>query len=100
MTAVNSAGESAPQTNSIWMGQVTSEPIEPKLVAVTPDSTLTIGWKAPLTSNCLSILSYTVAKNGIELSAIIDPSENSFTDDISIGGSIGQLITYKVLAIN
>jgi hypothetical protein len=61
---------------------------------------LTIGWDAPTSDDCLTILSYTVAKDGVDHTTDIDPSLTSFTDDITIDGSIGQLITYKVKAVN
>ena len=49
---------------------------------------------------CLTILSYTVAKNGSDHLTNIDPSLTQLTDRIEVGGSIGDLITYEIKALN
>jgi hypothetical protein len=84
----------------IWLGEVASEPLNPILIDVVPDSTLTLGWTAPLTDGCLTILSYTVSKDGVDHATDIDPSLTSYTDDITTDGSIGDLITYQIKALN
>lgn len=48
-----------------------------------------LGWTAPLDSGCLPILNYIIQKNGIDLATVVSPSQSSFTDNISTGGSIG-----------
>jgi hypothetical protein len=82
------------------MGEVASEPLNPYLVEVVPEFTLTVGWDAPLIDGCLTILSYTIAKDGTDHVTDIDPSLTSYTDDITTGGSIGDLITYQIKAVN
>lgn len=57
-------------------------------------------WVAPLDGGCLPILSYTVQKNGVDLTNVIDPSQTTFTDIISSGGAIGSNITYAIKANN
>jgi hypothetical protein len=100
VSAINVAGEGLLYSESLWLGHASSEPINPILVSVTPDLQLTIGWDAPTSDNCLTILSYTVTKDGIDHTTDINPSLTSFTDNITIGGSIGQIITYTVKAVN
>jgi hypothetical protein len=94
VTASNVAGEGTYQTQGIWLGEVPSEPLNPLLLEVVPESTLTLEWDAPLTDGCLTILSYTIAKDGSDHVTDIDPSLISYTDAITTGGSIGDLITY------
>jgi len=94
------AGEGANKMQAIWLGQVPSEPLNPKLISVVPDDSLILGWDAPLKDGCLSILSYTVAKNGVEHLTNIDPSLTQISDNIEVGGSIGDLITYEIKALN
>lgn len=100
VSALNTAGEGPTIEQSLWHGAVPSEPLNPVLVAVTPNTEATIGWTRPLTDGCLTIKSYTVNKDGLDHQSLIDPSLTTFTDDIRVDGAIGTLITYKVKAIN
>ena len=89
VTAINSAGESSPATASIYLGNIPAVPIYPALVSVTPQTSLTISWQAPLDTGCLPILNYVVQKNGADLPAVISASASTLNDDISTGGTIG-----------
>jgi hypothetical protein len=100
VTAKNSAGEGSSITQNVWLGQVPSEPLNPTLISIEPDVDLVLGWDVPLTDGCLPILSYTVAKDGSDHILDISPTLKSISDDISVSGSIGETITYKIKAIN
>lgn len=100
VTALNVAGEGSAITNQIWLGLVPTQPLNPVLLSVAPELSLTLGWQAPLDDGCLTILSYTINKDGVDIATDIDPSLTAFTDDISTNGQIGVQITYKLKAIN
>jgi hypothetical protein len=59
-----------------------------------------LGWVVPVSDGCLPILGYTVAKDGSDHILNISPSLVSVTDDLSVSGSVGEIITYKIKAIN
>ena len=100
VTATNSAGEGPYASESIYLGEVPSYPLNPFLQSVTPQSPLTYGWQAPLSDGCLAILSYTVNKDGADYALGLNPTATRFIDDISVGGNIGEKITYKIKAVN
>jgi hypothetical protein len=60
ITAINSAGEGPSAVQSIYLGSPPSAPLYPKLVTVTPQTTLVLSWQAPLDDGCLPITSYVV----------------------------------------
>jgi hypothetical protein len=68
------AGEGSYAEANIWLGVQSSEPLSLALDSVVPESTLTISWQAPLRYGCLTILSYTLALNGVDHITLIDPS--------------------------
>ena len=105
VTAVNVAGEGPWIQESIWLGEVPSEPLNLSLLAITPGDQLTLGWDAPMSDGCLTILSYTLVKEQegsapIEITGI-SPSYITYVDDISSGeGSVGQVLSYWLKALN
>lgn len=70
------------------------------MTGVNPSVSLTLEWLPPSNSGCLPITGYIVKKNGVDLAVSIPPSQTTYTDDISIGGSIGTVISYQVRASN
>lgn len=87
-------------TLNVWLGVMPSEPLNPTLLSIVPNSNLVLGWDVPISDGCLPILSYTVAKDGSDHIMNISPSLVSVTDDLSASGSIGETITYKIKATN
>lgn len=59
-----------------------------------------VGWDVPVSDGCLPILSYTLAKDGSDHILDISPTLKSITDDLSVFGSIGDVITYKIKSKN
>lgn len=100
VSAKNSAGEGHTTHAQIWLGEVPSEPLNPVLLSILPDDNLVLGWDAPTSDGCLTILSYTLSKDGLDHVLNIAPSMVSYQDDISVSGSIGDVITYKLKAVN
>ena len=100
VTATNVAGESTHIAESVHLGNVPSNPKSPSMVSVSPDSTLTIEWDRPDSDGCLPVLKYVINKDGVDLADIVAPSATNFADDISIGGSVGSEISYKLKAVN
>ena len=41
-----------------------------------------------------------INKDGTDLADEVNPSANTFNDDISTGGAVGTTIAYKVKAVN
>jgi hypothetical protein len=70
------------------------------MTSVIPSVSLTLTWSPPSDTGCLPLTSYLVNKNGVDLPAIISPGQNTYTDSIVSGGSIGTQITYQLKAIN
>lgn len=70
------------------------------MTAVVPSTTLTLAWQPPTDTGCLPIIQYVINKNGTDLPATITAGQHSYTDDISVGGTIGTVIAYKIKAIN
>jgi hypothetical protein len=68
VTALNVAGEGEFSDANMWLGTVPSEPLNPRLEAVTPSFSITIRWDHSLQDGCLSLLSYSVFMDG-ELTA-------------------------------
>lgn len=100
VTALNSAGEGASTERHLWFGEVSSQPLNPYLISVVPNSALTIGWEVPSNDGCLTILSYTIERDGVEHKTDVHPAATSYSDDISVGGSLGTQVTYRVKALN
>lgn len=100
ITALNAAGESAPTEGQIRVGSIPTAPSGLIMTAITPSVDLTLKWQPPSSTGCLPITGYIVNKNGVDLVTVISPSQNSYIDDISIGGTIGTTIDYKIKAIN
>jgi len=65
-----------------------------------PNLSLTIGWDAPNSDGCLSILSYSIERDGLEHKTNVHQSAVTFTDDITVAGAIGTEISYRVKAVN
>lgn len=61
---------------------------------------MTVGWDVPLSDGCLTILNYELYKDGIVDVSNISPTAVSYVDDITVGGSIGETITYTLKAVN
>lgn len=70
------------------------------MTAVVPSTSLTLQWNPPTDNGCLPILSYVIAKNGVDLATVITANQHQLVDNISVGGAIGTSITYKIKAIN
>ena len=100
VTASNVAGEGPYAAQSVYLGNVPSNPRSPSMLSVVPNSVLTISWERPYTDGCLPVKHYRVNKDGVDLPHLVTPSATFFADDISTGGSIGTEITYKVKAVN
>jgi len=100
VAAINVAGEGPTNEQSIWLGVNPTEPLNPRMTRVVPNDYLSIAWDAPLHDGCLTILSYTIIKDGFELHTGLSPSMTQYTDSITVGGAVGTKITYRVKAIN
>lgn len=70
------------------------------MIAVTPSVSLTVAWSAPSNYGCLPIMHYRLNKNGVDLATLISADSQSFTENISVGGTLGTSITYKLKAVN
>jgi hypothetical protein len=79
---------------------VPSEPLNPVLVSIEPDVELIIGWNVPVSDGCLPILSYTLSRDNGDHIMNIAPSLKQITDDLSVSGSTGDVISYKLKAKN
>ena len=97
---MNVAGEGPNIAESIWLGDKPSEPLNLTVTDVVPDTSLSLGWTAPLSDGCLTILSYTIAKDDVDYITDLSPTATKYVDDISVGGSVGEVIKYEVKAIN
>lgn len=55
-----------------------------------------------MTDRCLTILSYTIAKDGVDIPAlsVVHPSLTQVDDDIQLNGAVGTQLTYKLKARN
>ena len=100
VTALNSAGEGSHASDSIYLGDPPSNPKNPRMVSVTPATSLDFAWDVPDSDGCLPILYYILNKDGVDLPTQISPSLTQYTDDITTGGQIGDQITYKIKAVN
>ncbi len=70
------------------------------MTSVNPSVSLTLAWNPPSNYGCLPIMHYRLNKAGTDLPTLISADSQSFADDISIGGTIGTSITYKLKAVN
>ena len=100
VSAVNVAGEGPYIADSVHLGNVPSNPKSPMMLSVVPDVELVLSWERPFTDGCLPITQYVLNKDGVDLADVINPAENTFTDDLTVGGSTGTEIKYKVKAKN
>ena len=100
VTALNIAGEGTPAMGYKIVGATPSAPYGLKLVSSVPSGTLVLSWKVPLSSGGLPITGYTLNKAGTDIVAAIGSTTTQYTDDISVGGTIGTVITYKIKATN
>ena len=99
MTAFNTAGESEATLAEIRVGDAPSAPLRPRLTAITPGATLTIEWEDPLSNGCLTSQNSVINRDGSDLSPVIAPGLNIYTDDIS-AYAIGTKVTYMIKVVN
>ena len=100
VSVTNVAGEGSYTAASAHLGNVPSNPQTPVLNSIVPSTSLMLSWKRPDLDGCLPIMHYRVNKDGQDLAALVPPTAITFTDDISVGGTIGTEIVYKVKAVN
>ena len=102
VTAVNVAGESESAVGQISVGDAPSPPLHPRVISISPLSTLTIEWDDPLSDGCLPVLRHVVVRDGADLPTEVAPGANTFTDDISSAADFpaGAVISYAVKAVN